>query len=250
MQINAYLNRIGYNGSQECTAENLSKLLRCHLEQVPFENLDFFDDPKELPLDVDSLFDKIVTRRRGGVCCELNTLFGKLLSAMGYECYPVLVRIVMPGPPVSMISHQGIVARVDGKKYYCDVGFGGPGPKGLVAIDDPDEQMIDALPFRAERSGLSVTIHGVLGGNWVSILQFHDVAAQDGDFAVVLYYFTGNPKSYFMGKPIVNLCLPDGHKALTGDRLTIRRGGEVIQRTLETEEDLRTALREEFGLYL
>jgi len=158
------------------------------------------------------------------------------------------VRMVMPGPPVTMISHQGIVARADGKRYYCDVGFGGPGPKGLVALDESGEQMIDGLPFRAERAGLSVTIHGVLGGGWVPILQFHDVPAQDGDFSVVLYYFTGNPKSYFMGKPIVNLCLPDGYKALTGDRLTIRRGGEVIQRTLETEEALKAALREEFGL--
>ena len=52
MQIDAYLERIGYDGSPECSAENLARLLRCHLEQVPFENLDFFDDPKELPLDV------------------------------------------------------------------------------------------------------------------------------------------------------------------------------------------------------
>ena len=167
MQINAYLERIGYDGSPECSAENLARLLRCHLEQVPFENLDFFDDPKELPLDVDSLFDKIVTRRRGGVCCELNTLFGKLLSAMGYECYPVLVRIVMPGPPVSMISHQGIVARVDGKKYYCDVGFGGPGPKGALALDEEPVQVVDGERFRIRQEGVLVHIDRYYRKEWI-----------------------------------------------------------------------------------
>ena len=248
MQISAYLNRIGYDGSLECSAENLAKLLRCHLEQVPFENLDFYDNPRELPLDTDSLFDKIVTRRRGGVCCELNTLFGKLLAAMGYECYPVLVRIVMPGPPVTMISHQGIVARADGKRYYCDVGFGGPGPKGLVDMDTDVEQVIDGKPFRVLGRGLQMTIQGKLDGNWTGILQFADVAAEDGDFQVVLYYATTRPGSYFLRGPIVNLCLPDGYKALTGNRLTVRRGDDTRQRTLETEAQLREALREEFGL--
>lgn len=247
MQISAYLERIGYDGSPECSAENLARLLRCHLEQVPFENLDFFENPKELPLDVDSLFDKIVTRRRGGVCCELNTLFGRLLEAMGYDCYPVLVRVVMPGAP-AMISHQGIVATVDGKRYYCDVGFGGPGPKGLVALDTEEPQQIFGETFRVTTDLRGVTILGNFPGGEAPILEIIDVPARYEDFSVVLYYATAYPKSYFLSQPIVNLCLPDGHKALTGDRLTIRRGGEVIQRTLETDMEFSEALREEFGL--
>jgi len=247
MDIQAYFDRIGYRGGRDCTARNLRTLLRCHLEQVPFENLDFYKAPREMPLDIPSLFDKIVTRRRGGVCCELNSLFCWLLRELGYQCYPVLVRVVTPGAPV-MISHQGIVAIVEGTRYYCDVGFGGPGPKGLVDMDTDVEQVIDGKPFRVLGRGLQMTIQGKLDGNWTGILQFADVAAEDGDFQVVLYYATTRPGSYFLRGPIVNLCLPDGYKALTGNRLTVRRGDDTRQRTLETEAQLREALREEFGL--
>ena len=247
MEINAYLDRIGYTGSRDCNRENLAKLLRCHLEQVPFENLDFYREPKEMPLDEASLFDKIVTRRRGGVCCELNTSFGRLLENLGYDCYPVLVRVVMPGAP-AMISHQGIVATVEGKRYYCDVGFGGPGPKGLVELDREELQQIFGETFRVSKDSRGVTILGRFPDGEAPILEIIDVPARYEDFAVVLYFSTAYPKSYFLGQPIVNLCLSNGSKALTGNRLTIHRDGEVTRRILETEEEFAEALRVEFGL--
>ena len=247
MDIRAYWNRIGYRGSPDCTVENLATLLRCHLEQVPFENLDFYSSPKEMPLSTQALFDKIVLRRRGGVCCELNTLFGRLLEAMGYDCYPVLVRVVMPGAP-ALISHQGIVVTVDGARYYCDVGFGGPGPKGLVALDTLAPQQIYGETFRVTQDPRGITIWGNFPGGEGPILEMIDAPARYEDFAVVLYYSTGYPKSYFLGRPIVNLCLPNGSKALTGNQLTIRRDGQVTRRILETEAEMAAALREEFGL--
>ena len=66
-----YLARIGYTGDRTPSLENLTRLVRCHLETVPFENLSFWHNPCQMPLDVPALYDKVVTRRRGGVCCEL-----------------------------------------------------------------------------------------------------------------------------------------------------------------------------------
>ena len=247
MDLRAYLDRIGYHGSPDRTAENLAVLLRCHLESVPFENLDFYNSPREMPLSTEALYDKIVLRRRGGVCCELNTLFGRLLESMGYDCYPVLVRVVMPGAP-AQISHQGIVATVEGKRYYCDVGFGGPGPKGLVELDTQEHQQIYGETFRVTQDPRGVTIWGAFPGGEVPILEMIDVPARYEDFTVVLYYSTGYPNSYFLGRPIVNLCLPNGSKALTGNQLTIRRDGEMTRRILETDAEMAEVLWEEFGL--
>lgn len=40
LDVRAYLDRIGYSGPNEATAENLRALHRAHLLAVPFENLD------------------------------------------------------------------------------------------------------------------------------------------------------------------------------------------------------------------
>lgn len=247
MEIEAYLNRIGYAGDRTATVENLRRLLRCHLETVPFENLDFYNNPREISLNPKDLYDKIVTRRRGGVCFELNGLFCSLLEELGYDCYPVSVRVVIPHAP-SAISHQGIVVRLEGEKYYCDVGFGGPGPKGLVAMDESGVQSIAGEDFRVEHSGIHCTILSRHADAWVPVLSFVDVASDNADFPILLYYFTANPESHFVRNRVVNLCLPDGSLALTGNRLTIRRGGQTVQQILESEEAVTQTLKKEFGI--
>src|SRR5689334_21580804 len=84
MDVQAYLHRIGYHGGLEPTAANLRDLHRAHRVAVPFENLDIHVG-RPIVLDQDALFDKIVTRRRGGFCYELNGLFAVLLRALGFD---------------------------------------------------------------------------------------------------------------------------------------------------------------------
>lgn len=249
MNIAAYMDRIGYHGSLEPTAENLTNILRCHLETVPFENLSCYNNPRELSLTQEDLFDKVVNKRRGGVCFELNGLFWGLLGALGYERYPVGVRILMPQGP-SAISHQGNVAVVDGRKYFCDVGFGGPGPKGLVDLETEEIQVIDGVSFRVAREGLNFLISRLHDGQWIPTLRFADVPFEAVDFPFLLFFFSANPKSRFVTNRMVNLCQSDGSLALTDSHLTIRRGGQVIEKDLETEEEVTKVLQEEFGLYL
>src|SRR5215207_11196611 len=84
MDIQAYLRRIHYRGDLTPTATTLRELHRAHLLAVPFENLDIHLG-RPIVLDQDALFDKIVTRRRGGFCYELNGLFALLLRELGFE---------------------------------------------------------------------------------------------------------------------------------------------------------------------
>src|SRR5437762_14222540 len=97
MHVGAYLQRINYRGSPEPNAQTLRELHRAHMLTVPFENLDIHLG-RPITLGQAALFDKIVTRRRGGFCYELNGLFAALLRALGFD--------------VTMLSAR--VARADG----------------------------------------------------------------------------------------------------------------------------------------
>src|SRR5206468_7848795 len=79
-----YLQRINYRGEQTPTAATLRELHRAHLLTAPFENLDIHLG-RPILIDQDVLFDKIVRRRRGGFCYELNGLFALLLRGLGFE---------------------------------------------------------------------------------------------------------------------------------------------------------------------
>ena len=72
MDIQQYLQRINYVDSIHPTIEVLSKLQLMHLMNVPFENLDIHNNTR---IDLTNLFNKIVTRKRGGFCYELMAFF-------------------------------------------------------------------------------------------------------------------------------------------------------------------------------
>jgi len=73
--VTAYLQRIGAERPPVLDGRALGALHRAHLLAVPFENLSIhLAEP--ISLDQDALVDKIVTRRRGGFCYELNGAFG------------------------------------------------------------------------------------------------------------------------------------------------------------------------------
>src|ERR1041384_2069181 len=84
MNVVTYLQRLNYHGSTEPTAETLGELHRAHMLAVPFENLDIHLG-REIVLDDERLYAKVVERRRGGFCYELNGAFAGLLGALGFD---------------------------------------------------------------------------------------------------------------------------------------------------------------------
>lgn len=69
-------------GTIRADAEGIRALHHAHLLTVPFENPSIHLGA-EISLDESRLLDKIVTRRRGGFCYELNGAFALLPEALG-----------------------------------------------------------------------------------------------------------------------------------------------------------------------
>ena len=83
MNAERYLSRIGLKESSlPPTAQTLETLQRAHLYAVPYDNLDILAGKPIAPAR-EALYEKIVTRRPGGHCFELNGLFRLLLRPLG-----------------------------------------------------------------------------------------------------------------------------------------------------------------------
>lgn len=107
-QIDKYLARISFptqdlpkikpaDAQNEVGMAYLTQLQIYQLVNVPFENLALhYSDPVGISLNKDHLFDKIVKRRRGGYCMELNYLFATVLRTLGYEVISTGARVYSP----------------------------------------------------------------------------------------------------------------------------------------------------------
>lgn len=117
----AYLARIGLEPGFEPDLANLERLQRAHLTAVPFENLDVFHR-RGVKTTEDWSIPKIVDRRRGGWCFELNGAFAWLLARLGYDVRR-LAATVIGGSDSPMPTHLTLEVTLD-RPYLVDVGFG------------------------------------------------------------------------------------------------------------------------------
>src|SRR5271154_1096827 len=102
-----YLARLGLKRPASADLEALRQLQRAHLLAVPFENLSIhLGEP--IVLDQAALVAKVVQRRRGGFCYELNGAFAALLTALGYRVSMLSARVFgaggLPSPPFDHLT--------------------------------------------------------------------------------------------------------------------------------------------------
>ena len=93
IDLDRCLRRIGYSGPAEPTLFTLRALQMAFLLKVPFENLDIHLG-RQIKLSSESIYEKIVTRKRGGFCYECNILFFDLLRAFGFQVEYLSARMV------------------------------------------------------------------------------------------------------------------------------------------------------------
>src|SRR5579884_1232622 len=113
-RLDAYLERIRYNGPLSLSADTLRRLHRAQVMSIPFENIDIFLG-RPIQIDPTSLFTKLVEKRRGGYCYELNGLFLMALQHLGFTATPLAAR-VFNGETFSQKSHRLTLVEIDGTR--------------------------------------------------------------------------------------------------------------------------------------
>lgn len=257
-QTEAYLNRIGCAKPAEATRAVLDELIYAHQCSIPFETIDMYQCTKAPDLKLARVFDKIVTRHRGGYCYELNALFEQLLTSLGFNARPCLCRAVCGQTEKDPINHRGILVAIDGCEVFTDVGFGGPLPCGSVSLADGAQQVIRGEHFTARKLDVywwaidRVTqarrdLYGIEGPSRTQTeIEFCLATVQDGDFAS-LNLACSQPGTEFHDHRIANLRTTEGYCGIWDDTLTIRTNGERTRMHLPDEAAFSDALETYFG---
>ncbi|HTT64901.1 MAG TPA: arylamine N-acetyltransferase [Bryobacteraceae bacterium] len=247
MDIPAYLERIAYAGPLDGSPDTLRALHLAHLYTVPFENLDIHLG-RPLSLDGTALFDKIVTRRRGGFCYELNGLFCALLRDLGFRVTMLSAEVARKAGGFSP-PFDHLTLRVDlDEPWLVDIGFG-DGFRWPVRLEDgADQPQEDAVYLIIRDGDYRVLMRRNPGDDWTPQYRFTLQPHVLADFAERCWFHQTSPESHFTQGRICTLATPEGRVTLSGMRLIETTLAGRAESHLSGEAEYAAALRERFGV--
>ncbi|MCU1309880.1 MAG: N-acetyltransferase [Candidatus Angelobacter sp.] len=249
MDVAAYLERIDYSGPLTPSPETLRKLHRAHLFTVPFENLDISSGRKVL-LDEDALVRKVVEKRRGGFCYELNGAFAALLRRLGFRVTLLSARVARRDGGMSP-EFDHLTLRVDlDEPWLADVGFGDSFLEPLVLKPRIEQQQGDR-EFRIVENDAGLTLQRAERfGIWKPEYSFDLRPRRLHEFVPMCDYHQTSPESHFTQKRLCTMATLDGRITLSETRFIVTRSGIREEAVVESEAEWKAILREQFGVRL
>lgn len=241
----AYLARIGANVPTAPTLDALRHLSERHLCTVPFETLSIhLGEPVELAEN--ALVDKIVRRRRGGFCYELNGLFAALLVALGYRVDLLACRVFLGddhlGPPLDHLALRVHLAR----PWLVDVGFG----RHAVYPLDLSHRGVQPDPD----GGYEIRPAGGFGD--LDVLRdghpqyrVENRPRELSEFTAMCWWQAHSPESGQSRVAVCSMLTPVGRVTLRNGQLITTTGDGRAERDLSDAESL-AAYRDIFGIRL
>lgn len=253
-QLELYFERIGYEDKPSVSEATLNAIHVAQVCAIPFENLSIQKSKNAntaetiIHLDQESLFKKLVLKRRGGYCHENNELLALVLESLGFKVDRLAARILTE--PNLSITHKLLLVTIDDKQWIADVGFGAGGiykPLPLVA-DQIMQQYGDS--FRLTQKKHNYTLEVCQAPTWVKLYEFSKDPVNAIDFEPMNYFVSHHPSSIFVQNRICVLPTPDGRITLKNDQLKIKQRDKKIQITLNEGAEYLEALEKYFGIVL
>ncbi|MCW2387277.1 N-hydroxyarylamine O-acetyltransferase [Sphingobium sp. B11D3B] len=267
-RLDAYLARLGLESAPAPDADGLAILQAAQRRRIAFENLDV-RLARPILIDGDSVFDKLVTRRRGGYCFEQNRLFADMLGTLGLPARPLLARVLLGAAPgdIPPRTHTLLLLEIEGQPWVADAGFGGSFVPPLPLQDGAEATTPDGASHRLRRTGQPGDVLGewlleragptastdgrsAETDDWQPQYAFHLDPVAPIDLEQCNHWTSTRAASRFTTLHIVSIVLPDGFAALTERDLSIARGPIREVREITTPEKYRVGLADVFGLTL
>lgn len=250
MNVAAYLDRIHYRGPLNADAETLRRLHLAHLRTVPFENLSIHAH-EPVVLDDDSLFEKIVTRRRGGFCYELNGLFAALLRELGFDVAMLSAEVANSnGAFGAPFDHMTLMVTL-GERWLADVGFGDSFIEPLL-LDKHGTQVQTNGAYRIELIGDYLMMQKCENEmeNWKSEYRFTLTLYQYEDYLDRCSFHQTSPESHFTQNRICSMLTTNGRISVSDKRFIVSENGVRNDYPVQNDAEYRALLREHFGIVM
>jgi N-hydroxyarylamine O-acetyltransferase len=250
LDLDAYLERIGYTGPRSPRLETLRALQAQHPRAIPFENLDTLLG-KPVRLDLAALERKLVQGRRGGYCFEQNLLLKHVLRALGFNAVALAARVVWerPADEVRARTHMVLLVELGADRYLCDVGFGGLTPTAPLTLVPDAEQRTPHETFRVVCEAGEFAVEAFVRGAWKRLYRLDLQEQHDVDIELLNHYVTSHADSPMQGRLLAARVAADRRFGLGNGVLSVHHlHGASEQRPIGSAAELKAVLETTFGI--
>jgi len=254
MDVKTYLQRINYNGDISPIATTFHDLHLAHVQTVPFENLDI-QLGYPIVLELPALFEKIVIRRRGGFCYELNWLFAWLLQELGFSVTLLaaseyidekpdiethfLLQVECPADPLTPST-----------SWLSDVGYGDTFREPLRLDKLGTEQVERLHVYRIDQAdGYYILWRRNHSGQWKKQLRINMRPREFPDFEPMCRYHSTSPESFFTKHLLCTLVTPGGRITIYDHKFIVTEYAKRQNRIINYFK-YRSILKKQFGIDL
>ncbi len=225
----------------------LKALIRRHVATFSFSSV----GPRlgdELPLDLESLYQRIVLRRRGGYCFEQNGLFFEVLEDLGFAPRLCLARVIDNEDSHPGLTHRISIVSLDGEDWIVDVGFGSCGPRIPVPISGADVNDGDRIFRVFEPRAGELHNQTLKDGAYFSLYRFELLRYGQADCDVGHFYSHKHPDAAFVNHLVVSRILEEEIRSLRNRDYRLIRGSDAFDRAIENGRQLQQLLDQEFDI--
>ncbi|MDJ1497358.1 arylamine N-acetyltransferase [Cytophagaceae bacterium DM2B3-1] len=249
MDITSYLQRILFSGPIVPDTQTLIAIHEQHIYQVPFENLDVRYN-QLFSLQLEKVYEKIVTQMRGGFCYELNLIFNWLLNKIGFSSKLISSRIFDDaGNPGPEFDHMLVHVKTD-REYLADVGYGDLFIRPLeirAGVQSDGRNFFKIEKYNDENFLLSMSPNGI---KFQKKYIFNLMHVTPDAFEEICLYKQTNPESYFVKNTICTKPTKTGRVTIFNNKLIEKTTSRRFEDTITDENHLKKLLRTKFGIEL
>ena len=243
---NHYLHTLGLQ-QREPDLDFLNEIIRCHVAQLAFSSV----GPQlgnNLPLDFESLYQRIVVKRRGGYCFEQNGLLFEVLKELGFSVNLYLGRVIYNQDVHPGLTHRITLADFGESRYVADVGFGPLGPSRAVSMSG-EESIESFRVFRvAEHLPGVFHLQTLKDGSFFSLYKFELVRYGQADCEVGHFYSHKHPDASFVNHLVVSRILDQKIYSLHNHEFSVISQSGEEKSLVDSHEQLHAILNDRFKL--
>lgn len=248
MNINKYLERIGFKGKIQINEDCLKELHKCHVMTIPFETFDVqMGEP--IDLQTEKIYNKIVLKSRGGYCYELNLLFHSMLTEVGFVSYLISARIFDAEQFGPEFDHMAIAVKLD-VLWLVDVGYG---DLFLEPIQiNPKVQQEDKFKiYKIEQHNSNeYLLWESLKGHVEFRLKykFKNIPRKLNEFESQNNWKQSSKESYFVKNRICTLPTENGRRTIWNNTYKVKTADKLEQIEIQQETKLIEILKNDFKI--
>lgn len=242
----AYIRVLGLQRSEPGLAF-LKEITRRHAAKFAFSSVGpMLGD--ELPLDIESLYQRIVVKRRGGYCFEQNGFLYAMLEDLGFDVRLYLARVIYNEDIHPGLTHRITLVKLGEKRYIADVGFGPLGPQFPVCMSgEESHESFRIFRIRSRDAG-EFHMQTLRDGEFYTLYKFELARYGPADCEVGHFYSHKHPGATFVNHLVVSKIMDEEVRSLRNREYWIINATGEYKHSVSDGSQLKMVLADHFGV--